>query len=248
MRLRTLSLIATGMLTSLLNPMTGPAQAAEPYIVGGKPASENYSFYTKLLTDGRFKCGATLIAPQWLVTAKHCLKNTTSVRVGGSTLHSGEEIRVAEVVAGPGGDSPRPGADFGLIKLAEPAKSAPAHLTTAPLNTSDPVRIIGHGLTCPNRGCGAPPEQLQELDTSLVTGCHSYDKQAELCVGDKKDKGSCFGDSGGPLVVKVNGRWELGGATSRTGSMIPACAKAPSIYSKVPHYKSWIEQHTGPLP
>lgn len=260
MRLRTLGL-AGGLTAALLASLVGPAGAADdspdaandvqPFIVGGKPASENYTFYTKLFEGGKFRCGAALIAPEWLATAKHCIvranPNPDTVRVGGTTLDSGEEIPIEEAIPGPGGENAILGADFGLIKLAKPASSEPIGITTAPLDEGAEVRIMGHGLTCPTRGCGEPPEQLQELDTTLVNGCLLQDWETELCVGEPSGKGACFGDSGGPLVTKANGRWELGGTTSRLGGLIPYCASAPSVYNNVVHYQDWIEEHTGSL-
>ncbi|QWF77915.1 S1 family peptidase [Amycolatopsis sp. CA-230715] len=252
MRLRVLGAVV-GLFAAVVAPLAGSAGSvgtAAPLIVGGNPASEDYSFYTKLFENGAFSCGAVLVAPEWLATAKHCVtrRHPDSVRVGGTSLGAGEPIPVEQLVPGPGGEDEVFGADFALIKLAEPAKSAPITITAAPLEPGLPIRVIGHGQTCAARACGPPPEQLQELDTTLVTGCRRFHADSELCVGDPSGKGICYGDSGGPLVTEVDGRWELGGTTSRLGGLSSTCAEAPSVYNKVPYYRQWIEAHTGPLP
>ncbi|MGX7823743.1 S1 family peptidase [Actinokineospora sp. 24-640] len=235
-------LVAVGGPAQAVPPSSTPGEVT-PYIIGGVPATENYPFYVKLFASGRFGCGGSLIAPTWVVTANHCISGVTSVRVGGTTLNSGEAINVAQRIAGPSGY------DIALLRLSSASASTPIKITATTLNTGTAVRIIGHGQTCPTRGCGSAPNTLQQLDTRLVTGCTdpAFSPTYELCVGDQSGRGACYGDSGGPLVVQAGGRWELGGATSRAGAQNPTCATAPSIYMRVPAFKSWIEGHTGDL-
>ncbi|GAA4443314.1 S1 family peptidase [Actinokineospora soli] len=254
MRLRTYAaaVVAAALCTGGLWALNGTAQAAppsstpgdvQPYIIGGDPATENYPFYTKLLSNGSFGCGGSLIAPLWVVTADHCIGSVTSVRIGGTTLSSGESRTVVQQIAGPNGY------DIALLKLGSASTQTPITITATPLTAGTAVRIMGHGQTCPTRGCGSAPSQLMQLDTTLLSsGCTAnFQPNYELCVGDSSGAGACYGDSGGPLVVRANNRWELGGATSRAGQGQPTCATAPSIYMKVPAFKSWIETHTGDL-
>ncbi|MGW5050874.1 S1 family peptidase [Actinokineospora sp. NPDC004072] len=222
-------------------PPSSTAGDVQPYIIGGTPATENYPFYTKLLSNGRFGCGGSLIAPLWVVTANHCIGSVTSVRIGGTTLGAGETRNVAQQISGPSGY------DIALLRLSSASTQTPIKITAAALNTGTAVRIMGHGQTCPTSGCGSPPNTLMQLDTTLVTGCQGNSATYELCVGDTSGRGACYGDSGGPLVVRGTNGWELGGATSRAGRNNPTCATAPSIYMKVPAFKSWIEGHTGDL-
>ncbi|RJQ68808.1 hypothetical protein D5S17_31695 [Pseudonocardiaceae bacterium YIM PH 21723] len=213
----------------------------KPYIVGGADATGAYPFYAALFVSGQFGCGGSLIAPTWVATAKHCISPQApdTVRIGGTTKSTGEQRRVRRVVQGSG--------DFGLIELASASSKTPIPITQQKLTTGTPVRIIGLGQTCPQRGECGPATDLQQLDTTLVAGCTDpqFNGRTELCVGDTRDKGACFGDSGGPLVVQgVNGL-ELGGATSRAGSANPACAQAPSIYTNVSALTAFITKTTG---
>lgn len=245
MRLRKLMIGVTGLAVALATALTGPSAAADDpgseRIIGGKDASEQYSWYVKLYSNGKFGCGGSLIAPEWVSTAKHCIARTVStVKIGSTSFSGGEEIKVAQSMAAPGGK------DFALLKLASPSKNTPIPITTTPLKAGQKIRIIGHGSMDPS-GKGKPPATLQELDTQLeASGCtDKFDSAKELCVGDATGRGACNGDSGGPLVLQVNGKWELGGATSRAGRGQPRCAEAPSIYMNVPAFSSWIKQQTG---
>jgi secreted trypsin-like serine protease len=230
-----LTTAATGLSAS-----AGVTDEATSRIIKGKPASQNYSWYVKLYNDGRFGCGGTLIAPEWVTTANHCITSVSSVKVGTTNINTGEEISVAQTFSAPDGR------DFALIKLASPSKETPISVTTTPLEAGQKIRIIGHGATDPT-GQGELPTTLQELDTQLeASGCtDNFDATKELCVGDATDRGACYGDSGGPLVLQVAGKWELGGATSRAGQGQQRCAEAPSIYMSVPAYADWIKQQMG---
>jgi len=69
----------------------------------------------------------------------------------------------------------------------------------------------------------------------------------EICTSNPGGRaGACYGDSGGPQIKSVGGRWELIGATSRSGGG-SQCAVTPSIYGDVPALRSWIQQYTGAL-
>ena len=67
---------------------------------------------------------------------------------------------------------------------------------------------------------------------------------SQLCAGFFAAGGidTCQGDSGGPLVVKLaNGKASLAGITSF--GIGCALANRPGVYTRVSHFKTWIEQN-----
>ncbi|RZS44385.1 trypsin [Herbihabitans rhizosphaerae] len=225
---------------------SGPVK---PLIVGGKPSPEPYSFMVSLQNNGRHFCGGSLISPEWVITAAHCVEGASKIQLRiGSLQHAsgGEEAESAEIIPHPDYNGSSPGGDIALVKLAAAAKSAPVAMA----GKADPgtqSRIIGWGQTTPEPG-GSAPDDLQELDTQVLDAnkCTGIDGSVELCTDNPNgDSGACYGDSGGPQVAKEGEGWTLIGATSRSGNGDSTCATGPSIYTSVPAYADWIKQNTG---
>ncbi|GGS16907.1 trypsin-like serine protease [Actinokineospora fastidiosa] len=243
--------IALGLAVAATVVLGPPATAAPPpddgavapMIIGGRPASQVYSFMVSLQSSGGHTCGGSLITSQWVVTARHCVGSLVRARVGTTTWSSGGTL----VGIASQHHTPSDGKDIALVKLAQPVTQAPIPISASAGPTGTVTRLIGWGQTCPTRGCGGPPSTLQEIDVKvLASGCTAgYDPAKELCLGDRQGTGACYGDSGGPAVRNVGGRWELTGATSRAGQGQPTCGQAPAIYMNVPAYKSWIDSVTG---
>ncbi|WDZ82128.1 snapalysin family zinc-dependent metalloprotease [Micromonospora cathayae] len=210
-----------------------------PQVVGGVPATENYPWM--VYTSG---CTGTLIKANWAVTAKHC-GTPSSVRVGSVNRSSGG------VVVGVSRAVNHPTIDVKLLQLSSSVSYAPAPIPTTSGAVGTATRIIGWGQTCPVRGCGGAPTTAYELDTSIVSDsrCSGINATYEICTNNTNgNSGACYGDSGGPQVRKINGVWNLIGATSRSGNGDPTCATGPSIYGDLPSIRTWINTQVGGLP
>ncbi|MDQ3403266.1 MAG: serine protease [Actinomycetota bacterium] len=223
-----------------------------PFIVGGGNATQTYSFMASLQsTSGGHFCGGSLIKANWIVTAAHCVQgrspSTVQARIGTTNRTSGGTVaRASRIIIHPryNGTS-----DIALIQLSTSVSQAPVTISSASGPVGTQTRLIGWGQTCPTRGCGSAPITLQELNTSIVSDgeCLGILGSSEICTDNpNNNSGACYGDSGGPQVKNINGRWELIGATSRSGGG-STCAREPSIYTDVVAFKSWIAGYTGAL-
>ena len=239
-----LSATATVLAVGLLTPAAAAAAPTpEPtpttQVVGGQPASENYSFM--VYVSG---CTGSLIKANWAVTAKHC-PTPSSVRVGSIDRSSGGTVVAVRRAVN------HPRIDVKLLELTSTVSHAPASIPSASGAVGTATRIIGWGQTCPSRGCGSSPRIANELDTSIVADsrCSGINAAYEICTNNTNgNAGACYGDSGGPQVRLVSGRWVLIGVTSRAGNNSPVCATAPSIYGDLPSIRTWVNQQVGGLP
>ncbi len=256
MRLRSPAAVLLAAIAVLFSATTSPASAAaappvdggmlQPAVVGGSPAPA-YSFMGSLqdLGGGHF-CGASVVHPNWAVTARHCVVGSAPasmrLRVGSNNRTSGGALVLVTSV------TTHPTNDLAMIGLSTvPAAYLPVAIAAGSGPVGTFTRIMGWGQTCPAPGgCGAPI-QLQQLNTSIVAdgSCSGIIGATEICTSNPGGTaGACYGDSGGPEVKTVGGAWQLIGATSRSGGG-SSCAVSPSIYVDVPALRPWIQGVTG---
>jgi secreted trypsin-like serine protease len=233
-----------------------------PMIVGGTAVPNGkYPFmaYVKLYRNGKRSgfCAGSLIDRNCVLTAAHCLLNTTGavVVLGRTDLRKknrGQEIGASRPFIHPRYN--RNEYDAGVLKLSRPVKSIkPIKLATAKQNK---LEKPGHILTAAGWGVMKQrpgpfdilPKRMHEVSVPVVSDSRAkrayrsqglkYLPSLHVAAG-KKGEGPCFGDSGGPLFDSGS-RTQVGITSYGSGG----CGRAryPAVYTEVnnPQIGKWI--------
>lgn len=229
------------------------AGAAQVSIVSGKKTSiEDWPWQVALTVArraepratarARFFCGGSLIAPDLVLTAGHCVAdfNRRQIRkievISGRTRLNDRSAGQISAVAnrmmpvnsrGKRRYRQRFGVadwDFALLRLNRPLDAETIKLAGEDeTNIWSPGRVVsttGWGVTRPNRRKGSPVLRVAPqvmLDDSVCRRLNGnlFNRVTMNCMGGPSaNTSSCFGDSGGPLVAPILGGYRLIGATS----------------------------------
>ncbi|OWZ17115.1 Serine protease trypsin-like protein [Phytophthora megakarya] len=227
----------------------------ENRIYGGSNADMAKNLYVASLhdngTDSQPFCGGTLIAPEFILTAGHCLEARmydvyaslgSKYSMGGGSRKS-EMTRVVRAFRHPSYDLSEGTItrDVALLKLETRSTIKPAILADADGSDDKPGRmatVLGWGLI--NNETFS--DILQAVDVEVITNAKCVElglanitsiDESVICAGIEKGKDACGGDSGGPLLV--NGVL-VGVVSSGSGT----CGTTPGTYARVSYVMDFI--------
>ncbi|XP_062408565.1 chymotrypsin-like elastase family member 3B [Sardina pilchardus] len=229
-------------------------------VVNGEEARPHSWPWQALLETFFPVCGATLIAPNWVLTAAHCINFHTYRVVLGDHNQNQQEgpeqfIMVDKMIIHPkwNDDCVSCGNDIALLKL-EKSATLNDKVQLACLPEADSV--LAHNQPCYATGwgrlyTGGPrPDTLQQGLVPVVEYdvCRRSDwwgssvKTTMVCVGGDAVS-TCHGDSGGPLNCQGrDGKWIVEGVSSFVSGNGCNTPKKPSMFTRVASFIPWITE------
>jgi len=203
------------------------ASSASQPIIGGTPDSGDSSVV--LIGGGGVWCTGTLVAPNVVLTAAHCITAKTSFvyfgpqylgDAGGSTTGVSQAYQHPDYAT-------NKSVDIGIVVLSSSSAITPSAFASTAPTVSENVHVVGFGDTA------SPSEPMftkMQIDVPISAVASDYFNTGPAI---------CSGDSGGPAFATVNNQQLIAGVVS--GHSIQACGGTAG-YVRVDLYGQWIQQ------
>jgi hypothetical protein len=235
-------------------------------ITGGTDASIADFPWQVYMIAGNYRCGASIIAPGWVLTAAHCTETDNGVPISAyqmsivagadnpASLTQGKTYRISEAIVHENYNSVTLENDIAVLRIsgaidypnATPIKLVSASDVAGGATTPGVMTwVTGWGLTsvAPN----VFPTKLQKVQLPIVSNNQASVVWSSIPASDlmagylNGNRDACNGDSGGPLVVPVLGEYKLAGIVSWGSS---SC-NTYGAYTRVSLFTDWIKSKTG---
>ncbi|GGS45405.1 S1 family peptidase [Actinokineospora fastidiosa] len=240
--MKLLKSLVTVVLAAASMTMMAQAAAAKPappsgtpdagiQIIDGGYYNQNAPWAARLFLNGTENCSATIIAPRYILTARHCVGGGMSFRIGSLDQYSGGTVAYASRT------TVHSSADLAIVQLDRSVNTTYSPLgTTSDVWVGQTTTILGWGATgrCnPELSCQSRYLKYANVEVATVNG---RDYHGGVGIGAYYGNGiAAGGDSGGPMFG--NGR-QVGVASTSNRSDY-------NTYTNITRYRSWIRSIAG---
>jgi Trypsin len=237
-------LILAAAVAACQSPGPQPEAVATTSSIRGGALSREFAAAGFLVANGNLECTATLVAPDVILSAGHCLSSITAPGVelefgiGADAAHRVVSVAVTAVDMAPNidqtvSDDDEP--DLAVAHLAEPiTEVAPAvlYLGDADDLLGDTLRLIGYGADdvepMTKKATGAGPRRAASVTVAELF--------PQLIGYNVEGMGACAGDSGGPAYVAFDNTYLQVGVNSFGDEQ---CLKV-GRYQRLDIYRDWL--------
>ena len=258
----------TGLNQENVKPFDSPKKEGE--VINGNPAE--YSSFPSIVAlaghDGSEWCSGTLIKPDFVITAAHCIPydpGSRTIVYGVSDISQPCDGCVHEIALVKAHPEYNPSHNYGLddigwVLLKEPIQDAvtaeilPESVFSSALHVDDIVQIAGYGNDSNGFYGYLNSAEVPIIDfltatgsvngkfENKYTGSESLLKEMVVGLDNTAAPNLCYGDSGGPTYVEYNGSLFLTGVTSRVPPGKPIECGHGAVVSLPGHYQELTEK------
>ena len=212
---------------------TPAASADQPRIIDGGNADALHGA-ARMFAGGQELCSATIIAPDWILTARHCTEGAGSEQI---SFHVGSLDQTQGTAVNAVAVHDSPDADISLVQIDQSLSTEFAPLgTSSDVAVGDTAQVYGWGATCTDRPeieCQSPVLKVANVNV-VSTDCPDGAAGLSVCA-NRGDGITAGGDSGGPMYA--NGK-QVGVASTSDRATYTA-------YINVTLYRDWIASVAG---